>query len=188
MENRYRKYREALLARETPEGRIVRLEKQRLYSAKQRANLSEEERERRAEKARERSRKWYRSLSPERKLEVDIRRGHNSVLWRLERKKKALDVYGGVCNWCDEDRPDLLEVDHVNNDAPTDGRSSYQIYSAIVNAVVPSDDLQILCKYCNWLKREYVRLGLSNEEARMMFDDAIYPFDLRKVIYEVDRT
>jgi len=72
-------------------------------------------------------------------------------------KTKAMvyDKYGGKCVHCGEDRPEVLTLDHVNNDGHKDkmpnGKRRPVIYTKVLAAGCPPT-FQLLCRTCNWLK------------------------------------
>jgi len=68
-----------------------------------------------------------------------------------------LEMYGGKCKRCDNSDYRVLQLDHVNDDAPEDrkkyGLSKRKIYLKIIKGEVDKNRYQLLCANCNWIKK-----------------------------------
>jgi hypothetical protein len=78
----------------------------------------------------------------------------------LARKLRVLSAYGGACRRCKIADPDVLDLDHINNDGALDReryRSAPGLYVQVEKENYPAR-FQLLCRNCNWKKHlEYVR-------------------------------
>ena len=74
---------------------------------------------------------------------------------RKETRLKALQIVGRgcvACEWCGCDALELLDINHINGDGKEDRKrysSSDRFTRAIVSGERSSDDLNLLCKWCN---------------------------------------
>lgn len=108
---------------------------------------------------------WYVSYNgePHRRCKTCYRRRQNEYHDRL--KQEIIAAYGGKCCWhegCDVSDPDMLVVDHVNDDGVEDRKRpdgkqflGSAMYKKIKKAGFP-DRYQILCANHN-LKKELLR-------------------------------
>lgn len=69
--------------------------------------------------------------------------------YRMNRKKKVIELYGGKCACCGISEHDFLSIDHINNDGHNDRHSNF--YQKLLKTT-KRDDLQILCWNCNTSK------------------------------------
>ena len=78
--------------------------------------------------------------------------------WRHRKRLEFIALLGGKCVSCGEDNPIVLDFDHIHNDGAEHRRTSGGL--AIVRYFskygVNTDQFQLLCKNCNWIK-EYKR-------------------------------
>ena len=86
----------------------------------------------------------------------------NTRLRRFRRNLRATIIkeYGGKCKVCGIIDPEVLEIDHINNNGKEhrkDGISGYKMYQFLKNNSFPKDEYQLLCKNCNWKKWVKVR-------------------------------
>ena len=88
------------------------------------------------------------------------RKNKGEYVARIERNKQAiwlriLDHYSDSCVACGEDDEVVLTVDHINEDGSSRRRTGEKkgvaFYRWIEDNDYP-DDLQILCRNCNWRK------------------------------------
>lgn len=82
-----------------------------------------------------------------------------SKLAYAETKKIIFDFFGNKCACCGEVEPKFLTVDHINNDGHIrrkgDHNGGSNFYKSVVRAIrsgKPPEDLQLLCRNCNWGK------------------------------------
>ena len=78
--------------------------------------------------------------------------------WREDLRKETLLAYGGKCACCDEDRPEVLTVDHVHNNGAEHRRiipGGSPLYTWLRKQGFPQDDYQLLCRSCNFAKQAY---------------------------------
>lgn len=68
-------------------------------------------------------------------------------------RKLVVEHYGGRCANCEESRPEVLDIDHINNDGPNHKSSEYKgtLSAWILKNNFPTD-FQLLCRNCNWIK------------------------------------
>lgn len=70
-------------------------------------------------------------------------------------KDTIFEAYGNKCNYCGIDDPDVLVIDHVNDNGAEERRiykSMYSYFRRIIERGYP-EDYQLLCQNCNWKKR-----------------------------------
>lgn len=74
-------------------------------------------------------------------------------------KKIIFNHFGDKCACCGETEPAFLTVDHINNDGhiarKKDGTGGSNFYRKLANAILEGkcpNDLQLLCRNCNWGK------------------------------------
>jgi len=80
---------------------------------------------------------------------------------RMSREQRVrlilLEMYGGRCCRCGNDDYRVLQLDHINDDAPEDrkkyGLSKRTIYLKIIRGEIDRKRYQLLCSNCNWIKR-----------------------------------
>ena len=66
-----------------------------------------------------------------------------------------IEYYGNVCSCCGEDMIEFLSIDHKNNDG-AEQRKTHGVGIVFYKWIIANDypdDLQILCRNCNWGKR-----------------------------------
>lgn len=74
-------------------------------------------------------------------------------------RQEVFAEYGGKCQGCGIDDPDLLDIDHISNNGAAHrkigirGRSMKYL---LKREGFPKDNYQLLCKNCNW-KKEILR-------------------------------
>ena len=79
---------------------------------------------------------------------------------RRERRQKVIEHYGGKCVYCEEDRLEYLEMDHVNNDGKfhrmrnSDKGNASEICGWLIKHNFPNN-FQILCTKCNLAKSRF---------------------------------
>lgn len=71
---------------------------------------------------------------------------------RLEKRKKILEYYGGVCVCCGEDDYRCLALDHIHNDGKQHRKEIRNIYDWVIENNYPEGKLQVLCCNCNMCK------------------------------------
>ena len=76
---------------------------------------------------------------------------HSTRAGRALRQTAILLVGKGVleCTRCHCDRPELLEINHINGGGKAEARKSAPFYRAIAQLRRTTDDLELLCKPCN---------------------------------------
>jgi hypothetical protein len=83
-----------------------------------------------------------------------IREANNKCNAKL--RSQVLDRFGRKCNNpncpipSEKLDPRSLQLDHIKNDGWKERALKYGIYR---KALKDSDDYQLLCAYCNWMKR-----------------------------------
>ena len=82
---------------------------------------------------------------------------------RQRRQAERLDLveaYGGKCVECDIDDPDVLVLDHINDDGAEHRKrvGNQNVYTDLIKRGYP-DEVQLLCANCN-LRKERRRHGL----------------------------
>ena len=91
----------------------------------------------------------------------DCQRATKSSATKLHARFKQVifTYYGGRCNCCAESEPAFLSVDHINNDGniqrkqdKTGGSNFYRNLAKSIIAGTSPNDLQLLCRNCNWGK------------------------------------
>jgi hypothetical protein len=78
-----------------------------------------------------------------------------SKIKRLETKKQAINICGGVCGCCVENILDFLTIDHINGGGRAEGLSSMDMHKAIFNGARDAKDLRSLCYNCNCSRGMY---------------------------------
>lgn len=94
------------------------------------------------EKEKARAKVKYIKTKPE-KLEKERKR-------RLERRYKLIDLYGGFCECCKEDRKEFLAIDHVYGGGIADAKA-HGSQNALNNwlLVEKREGYRVLCHNCN---------------------------------------
>jgi hypothetical protein len=131
--------------------------------------MDEIEKEKQRIKAIETSRKWAK-LHPER-MRINYRKWRNNNLEKAkalsrksntkkqkETRNKILELLGSKCNnpECPIPRNKMdiraLQVDHINDNGYKERKQlkQYQMYKRVLKY---PEDYQLLCAYCNWLKK-----------------------------------
>lgn len=72
--------------------------------------------------------------------------------YQINLKIKAYSVYGNVCRTCNCNKLEFLTIDHIKNDGAKHRKTIHNIYSWLKNNNYPTDNFQILCFNCNYLK------------------------------------
>lgn len=103
-----------------------------------------------SEQRKARMREYYQ----ENRLAVDARMAE----WRQRKRLEYIAELGGKCVHCSEDNPIVLDFDHIHNDGAAHRRElkSGTIIRYFSKHGVDSEQFQLLCKNCNWIK-EYKR-------------------------------
>jgi hypothetical protein len=107
-------------------------------------------------------RKWY-AKNKERRAKVGheyyernkAKRNAVTAQRRREYRRKALSMYGGVCQCCGEGRYEFLSFDHING-----GGSAHRKTFTTVNFIhwllkEKREGIQVLCHNCNQAKGAY---------------------------------
>lgn len=76
---------------------------------------------------------------------------------RITLKLKMFEALGRKCNCCGEEHPDLLTLDHVNNDGHIyrERYNEQQMYRMAHREGWPKDKYQVLCMSCNFAKGHF---------------------------------
>jgi hypothetical protein len=77
-----------------------------------------------------------------------------SANYSIKRKLKILELLGGKCSNCGISDPDVLELDHINNDGAENRKLGIDksIYLKIASGKRTIEGLQLLCANCNFEK------------------------------------
>ena len=70
--------------------------------------------------------------------------------WAL--RMNVIDGYGGKCEFCGEDNPHFLTIDHINGRGAKDRKmigGSYKFYKKLRDENYPRDNYRLLCYNCN---------------------------------------
>lgn len=154
------------ISKETPEHKEIRLAKQRVAWAKNKAKLNpirnerlknnktHEEIARVEEKKRIKEQKEieYQEAMKQREIKTEKQITRCSLKNKNYMKKLYNDffiMYGDRCSLCGESVRGFLTLDHINNDA--NGRRSKEEYRRAVKEYKP-DEFQVLCYNCNECK------------------------------------
>lgn len=106
--------------------------------------------------------KQYRSYS-RRWRESELGRKHREREYARYQKTKSnlFEVLGSICKKCGFDDQRALQVDHVNGGGSKDRRKGGNFYLKLLTEIIKgSNDYQLLCANCNWIKR------VENNEVR----------------------
>ena len=98
-------------------------------------------------------------------------------------KLRMLAALGWKCACCGEDHPQLLTLDHVNNDGASlkkAGESSRGLHVRANEEGWPKDKYQLLCWNCNAAKGRY---GICPHQASLTTEQAIQ--DLQKRVFNL---
>jgi len=81
-------------------------------------------------------------------------------------KMGVIDAYGGKCEICGEDRPEMLTIDHSWNDGNVHRAKSGGIYRDLRSKEYPKDlGLRILCWNCNCSMGSYGYIPKNKEDS-----------------------
>jgi hypothetical protein len=77
--------------------------------------------------------------------------------YEINIKMKIIEEYGGKCACCNENTPEFLTIDHINNNGAkerelTKQGSGGKIYRWLIKNGYPKDNYQLLCYNCNCAK------------------------------------
>lgn len=72
--------------------------------------------------------------------------------YQINLKLKAYQQYGNACNICGCNKLEFLTIDHINNDGAQHRKNIYNIYSWLKINNYPTNNYQLLCFNCNYLK------------------------------------
>lgn len=111
-----------------------------------------------SEQRKARMREYYR----ENRATVDARMAD----WRKRKRLEFIEQLGGKCVHCSEDNPIVLDFDHIHDNGAEhrrgiNGRGEVVRYFSKYG--VDTEQFQLLCKNCNWIK-EYKRRRNAFEE------------------------
>jgi hypothetical protein len=87
-----------------------------------------------------------------------------SCAYNVKRSLSCINKLGGKCSMCGEDDPDVLEIDHVNNDGAQKRKfgSDQGLRCKVHSGKREVQGLQILCANCN-AEKSYANLKLASE-------------------------
>lgn len=90
------------------------------------------------------------------------RYAYYGVHYRDGLKKEMVAAYGGMCEWCEEDSPVVLTLDHIDDDSHVEkslyginGRGGHKLYARLKIEGWPKERFQLLCFNCNSKKEHY---------------------------------
>ena len=94
--------------------------------------------------------------------------------YRLQLKLEMIKAYGGKCKFCGEKDPDVLVLDHINDDGNLDRKANghkggANMYVKLRNKGWPQGYLQLLCANCNVRKEMKRRRMPSKSKAQRNF-------------------
>lgn len=72
--------------------------------------------------------------------------------YQVNLKEHVYNIYGGKCRSCACSNYPFLTIDHLNQDGHIHRKSISNIYSWLRRNNYPSDNFQLLCYNCNYLK------------------------------------
>ena len=72
--------------------------------------------------------------------------------YQINLKEHIYKIYGGKCNACNCSNYPFLTIDHINQDGYIHRKHINNIYSWLRRNNYPSDNFQLLCYNCNYLK------------------------------------
>ncbi len=104
------------------------------------------------ESAREYSNKYYRDHP-----KYNVPWGREN---RIKIRAEMISVYGGKCSRCGIDNPVVLDIDHKDNNGCADrkkGMWGWRLYRWLKKNNYPTDNFQLLCRNCNWIKHMETR-------------------------------
>lgn len=73
--------------------------------------------------------------------------------YQINLKLRAYQQYGNSCKNCGCNKLNFLTIDHINNDGAQHRKKIYNIYSWLKTNNYPTNNFQILCFNCNYLKQ-----------------------------------
>lgn len=120
------------------------------------------------------SKRW-RDENPEYQKEYMKKNIHKKKVYgkkyRSLLKSKFINIYGGICSCCGDNRAEFLTLDHVQNDGykhrsnngsgPRTKRSNDKFYLDAINNYQPNM-YQVLCMNCNCAKSWYGECPCKN--------------------------
>ena len=95
------------------------------------------------------------------------RRRKKDKAYRLQLKLEMIKAYGGKCKFCGEKDPDVLVLDHINDDGHLERKANghkggSKMYSQLRKKNWPQGYLQLLCSNCN-LRKEMKRRRMPSK-------------------------
>jgi hypothetical protein len=79
---------------------------------------------------------------------------------RIKIRAEMIEAYGGKCSACGIDNPVVLDIDHKDNNGRADrkrGMWGWRLYRWLKKNNYPTDNFQLLCRNCNWIKHMETR-------------------------------
>lgn len=97
------------------------------------------------EGCRQRGRKYRKSAEQYKRIRECVRKNYNN------KKNQCIREYGGACYCCAESIPELLTLDHINNDGKLHRAvvGSHTMWAWAFNNNFPKDILRLSCFNCN---------------------------------------
>jgi len=80
--------------------------------------------------------------------------------YRRKNRQKAIELLGGICTRCGFSDPRALQIDHIKGGGGKEILAHSSDYIARRICRGESEDYQLLCANCNWIKR------VENNETR----------------------
>jgi len=65
---------------------------------------------------------------------------------------KVIEVFGGKCSCCGEDRIEFLQVDHIDGGGTGHRKQLGSIYYWLKKHNYPKEGFRLLCANCNWAR------------------------------------
>jgi hypothetical protein len=75
--------------------------------------------------------------------------GRRQTEWGVRARAALIQALGGKCEWCGEDDPNVLEIDHINGRdwVPSKVSSAHRV--SIYRREAREGKVQVLCDHCN---------------------------------------